>query len=193
MIIPWHAISATSLGSGSLVEDLKLGLDLAIKGYAPRFFPFVVGISFFPLSHRGATTQRQRWETGHIQMILKAAPRMLYSAVRRRNLDLLALTLDMAVPPLSLLATLIFGMAFVTSLFAACTHRYAAFIISGANLLGFMFAIGLAWLRFGREVLPPRALLAIAPYVVSKYRLYMQILSGKNPTHWVRTDRESSK
>jgi hypothetical protein len=175
------------------VEDLKLGLDLATKGFAPRFFPFVVVISYFPLSRRGASTQRQRWETGHIQMILKTAPRMLYSALRRGNFELLALTLDMIVPPLSLLASLIFGMFFVSSAFAVFTGRYAALIISGANLLGFTFCIGLAWLRFGREVLPPRALLSIAPYVVSKCRLYAQILSGKNPTQWVRTDRESSK
>jgi glycosyltransferase involved in cell wall biosynthesis len=193
MIVPWHVVSTMSLGSGSLVEDLKLGLDLATKGFAPRFFPFVVVISDFPLSRRGASTQRQRWETGYIQMILKNTPRLFYSALRHRNLELLVLTLDMIVPPLSLLASLIFGMFFVTSIFAAFTGRYAALIIGGANLLGFMFAVGLAWLRFGREVLPPRALLSIAPYVASKYRLYAQILSGKNPTQWVRTDRERSK
>jgi glycosyltransferase involved in cell wall biosynthesis len=193
MILPWRVVSSLSLDSGNLVEDLKLGLDLAAKGHAPRFFPFVVCTSYFPLSRRGASTQRRRWETGHIRMILKTAPRTLYLALRDGNFELLALTLDMVVPPLSLLASLIFGMFFVTSLFATFTHRYAAFIVSGANLLGFMFAIGLAWLRFGREVLPPRALLSIGPYVVSKYRLYTQILSGKNPTHWVRTDRERSK
>jgi hypothetical protein len=118
---------------------------------------------------------------------------MLYSALWHRNLELLVLTLDMIVPPLSLLASLIFGMFFVSSVFAVFTGRYAALIISGANLLGFIFSIGLAWLRFGREVLPPRALLSIAPYVASKYRLYTQILSGKNPTQWVRTDRERPK
>jgi glycosyltransferase involved in cell wall biosynthesis len=193
MIVPWNAVSSTSLGSGDLVEDLKLGLDLAMKGHAPRFFPFVVGISYFPLSSRGASSQRQRWETGHIQTILRTAPRMLYSALRHRNFELLILTLDMIVPPLSILASLIFVMFFVSSLFAVFTGRYAALIISGANLLGFMFAIGLAWLRFGREVLPPRALLSIGPYVASKYRLYAQILSGKNPTQWVRTDRERSE
>jgi cellulose synthase/poly-beta-1,6-N-acetylglucosamine synthase-like glycosyltransferase len=175
------------------VEDLKLGLDLTIKGYPPRFFPFVVGISHFPLSRRGATTQRQRWETGHIQMILKTAPRMVYSALRHGNFDLLALTLDMAVPPLSLLATLILGMALVTSVFAAFTHRYAAFIIGLANLLGFTFALSMAWVRFGRDVLPPRAFLAIGPYVISKYRLYTQILFGKGTSQWIRTDRDGSE
>jgi glycosyltransferase involved in cell wall biosynthesis len=193
MIIPWNVVSTLPLGSANLVEDLKLGLDLAVQGHAARFFPFVVVSSYFPLSRRGARTQRERWETGHIQMILKNGPRMLYSTLRHPSFDLLALTLDMAVPPLSLLASLLFGVFLLSSLFAVFGQSYSALIISGTNLLGFIFSIGLAWLRFGREVLPPRALLSIAPYVVSKYRLYTQILSGKNPTQWVRTDRERSK
>jgi glycosyltransferase involved in cell wall biosynthesis len=193
MIIPWSVVSTLSLGSANLVEDLKLGLDLAAQGHAARFFPFVVGVSHFPLSRQGASTQRRRWETGHIQMILKNSPRMLYLAVRHGNFDFLALALDMTVPPLSLLASLLFGGFVVASLFAVFGNSYAGLIISGTSLVGFMFAISLAWLRFGREVLPPRALLSIAPYVASKYRLYAQILSGKNPTQWVRTDRERSE
>jgi hypothetical protein len=75
-----------------------------------------------------------------------------------------------------------FWHVFRVVVFAVLTGRYAALIINGANLLGFTFSIGLAWLRFGREVLPPRGLLAIAPYVVSKYRLCADLVWQKaNP------------
>ena len=47
--------------------------------------------------------------------------------------------------------------------------------LSVANLLAFIFSILLAWLRFGRNVLPGRAFLSIGPYLVVKCRLYFQI------------------
>ena len=46
--------------------------------------------------------------------IFKAAPGLLVSAIARRNWYLLALTLDLAVPPLSLLAVLVLGSFLVT-------------------------------------------------------------------------------
>src|SRR5450432_1851679 len=116
MIFPWDVIRSAPLASGNLVEDLKLGLDLAAVGKAPLFFPFVIGTSTFPMSDKGTDSQRQRWVQGHIGMILKTAPRLLFLAIKRRNLDLLVLTLDLAVPPLSLLGLLIVGIFVLTCL-----------------------------------------------------------------------------
>ena len=55
-----------------------------------------------------------RWEKGHIGMILTEMPRFFYMAIWRRNLGLFALTLDLVVPPLSLLVLLVIGMLLVT-------------------------------------------------------------------------------
>ncbi len=193
IIFPWEVIRDASLASGNLVEDLKLGLDLAAHGKAPLFFPFVIGTSYFPVTVKGTDSQRQRWETGHIQMILKSAPRMLYLAITRRNVDLVVLTLDLIVPPLSLLGFLLVGILVLASAAALFGASTAAMTLSVANLLAFIFSILLAWLRFGRNVLPGRAFLSIGPYLVAKCRLYFQILLGRTAAQWIRTDRAKSE
>jgi hypothetical protein len=50
----------------------------------------------------------------------------------------------------------------------------------------------LAWLKCGRDVLPPRAIWSIAPYVLGKLPLYRRILSNRIETRWIRTDRTKS-
>jgi len=118
MIFPWHLVRAAPLAHGHLVEDLKLGLDLAAAGKAPYFYPLVQVTSEFPVTAKGTDSQRHRWVQGHIEMILKAAPRLLLQSIARRNFDLLALTLDCLIPPLSLLGLLIIAMLVATSIAA---------------------------------------------------------------------------
>src|ERR1700730_17776778 len=148
MIFPWDVISSAPLASGSLVEDLKLGLDLAAVGKAPYFFPFGKVTSDFPVTVKGTDSQRQRWVQGHIGMILKTVPRLLFMAITRRNMDLLVLTLDLAVPPLSLLGLLLAGIFLLTSLAALSGLSSAPLFIAIANVLVFGLAVFFAWLKF---------------------------------------------
>jgi cellulose synthase/poly-beta-1,6-N-acetylglucosamine synthase-like glycosyltransferase len=192
MIFPWNLIRSAPLASGDLVEDMKLGLDLAVAGKAPYFFPFVIGTSEFPTSDKGVDSQRQRWVQGHIGMIWKGVPRLLFLAITRRNFDLLVITLDLAVPPLSLLGLLVIGtfmLACISWLFGAST---ALFLTAAANLAAFVLAILLAWLRFGRTVLSARAFTSIGALILKRIRLYFQMLQGRTATSWVRTDRSKS-
>ena len=110
MAFPWDVIRSADLATGEIVEDLKFGLEFAMAGTAPLFCPSAVVVSAFPSSIKGAQDQRRRWEQGHINMILKSVPRFFSRAVADSNWDLLVLTLDLAVPPLSLLGILIVGM-----------------------------------------------------------------------------------
>jgi len=189
MAFPWDAIRSAPLASGHLVEDLKLGLDLAADGKAAVFYPFVRVTSDFPVTAKGTDSQRQRWVQGHIGMILKTVPRLLLLAIARRNADLLALTLDLLVPPLSLLGFLTVGVFVLTSLAKLFGLASVAASIAAANLLMFTLAVLLAWLKFGRNVLPARRFLSIGPLVVKKLRLYGQMLLGRTAGQWVRTDR----
>src|SRR5262249_48296612 len=104
MAFPWDVIHKADLAHGWIVEDIKLGLDLAGVGYAPLFCPSACVTSQFASSIKGTVVQRERWEQGHINTILTFVPRLLSKAIAHRNWGLLALTLDLAVPPLSLLA-----------------------------------------------------------------------------------------
>jgi cellulose synthase/poly-beta-1,6-N-acetylglucosamine synthase-like glycosyltransferase len=193
MIFPWDVIRSAPLASGNLVEDLKLGLDLAAVGKAPHFFPFVVVTSDFPMSDKGTDSQRQRWVQGHVGMILKAAPRLLFLAISRRNLDLLVLTLDLAVPPLSLLGLLTVGIFALTCVAWLLGSSFGVILIAGADLVAFTLAVLFAWLRFGRGILSAQSFFSIGPLVLQKLRLYGRMLLGRTVSQWIRTDRGKFK
>lgn len=192
MIFPWDIIRSAPLSSGNLVEDLKLGLDLAVVGAAPHFYPFVIGTSDFPMSEKGTDTQRERWVKGHVEMILKAAPRLFIRAILDRNIELLALTLDLAVPPLSLLVLMLVGIFGTACLSSLISSSSAPLMVATGNLVVFAFAILLAWLKFGRDILPPRSFFPIGRLLLQRIRLYCQMILGKTASHWIRTDRDKS-
>jgi glycosyltransferase involved in cell wall biosynthesis len=62
MAFPWEVIRSANLASGSIVEDTKLGLELARAGHPPLFFPAARVTSDFQWSAVGDENQRRRWE-----------------------------------------------------------------------------------------------------------------------------------
>jgi cellulose synthase/poly-beta-1,6-N-acetylglucosamine synthase-like glycosyltransferase len=188
MAFPFAVIRSTDLASGSIVEDLKLGLDLALAGSAPMFCPTALVTSEFASSATGATAQRQRWEHGHIAMI-SSVPSLIAATVAHGSLGVLALALDLAVPPLSLTVVLLAGALLLAVVATLCGLSSFALPIALSCSLGFGLAVFLAWLAHGRDVLPLSAILLITPYVFRKLSMYGRILTGRAAAHWVRTDR----
>ena len=137
-----------------------------------------------------ADRQRQRWEHGHVELILTRAPRLIMLAIARRNLGLFVLVLDLMVPPLVLLGLLITGMLLLASLAALIVGSVVALIISAASFAALMTAVLLSWIKFGRDILPLRTLWSIAPYALGKFGLYWRLLSGGRVSQWIRTDRK---
>lgn len=191
MMFPWNAINSVSLESSHLVEDLKLGLDLASAGQAPHFFPFVEVISVFPTSAKGTESQRLRWVQGHLATIGKFFPRLLATGLIRRDLNVVVLALDLLVPPLSLLALLIVATMALTLTVALLGGPRLPSLIAGGNLVGFISCILLAWSRFGRQVLPARDVLSIGSFALKKIGLYRRMLTGGTASQWIRTDRST--
>jgi cellulose synthase/poly-beta-1,6-N-acetylglucosamine synthase-like glycosyltransferase len=191
MMFPWNAINSVPLASSHLVEDLKLGLDLAKTGQAPHFFPFVKVTSVFPTSAKGTESQRQRWVQGHLATIGKFVPRLLVTGLMRRDVNVLALALDLLVPPLSLLALLIIGTMVLTSSVALLGGPWLPTVIAGGNLVGFFLCVVLAWFRFGRQVFPAHEALSFGSFALKKIRLYGRMLIGGTASQWIRTDRST--
>ena len=189
MAFPWDMLSSVDLASESIVEDMKLGLDLALSGHPPVFCPSLGVTSYFPASVEGSRSQRLRWESGHLGMIVAATPRLIFAAIVRRNLDLLAMALDLAVPPLSFLGILTVGMLAIAGLSKLLGFSSVAMIVSAATLTGFVCAVFISWLKFGRDILPPRAVLLMASYVTGKLPIYGRLFSRKSRPQWIRTDR----
>jgi cellulose synthase/poly-beta-1,6-N-acetylglucosamine synthase-like glycosyltransferase len=189
MAFPWHAIRSADLASGFIVEDLKLGLELAAAGHPPVFCPSAVITSTFPTSAQGSKMQRHRWEQGHIGLILTRSVGLLFSAAKRGNKDLLALALDLIVPPITILALLLTAVVFAAAIAALAGGSLYPLIISLVS--GFLLAAAtvLAWIKYGRDVLPPKAFYLIARYLMSKMNLYRAVVLGLRISRWNRTDR----
>lgn len=193
MAFPWEVIRSVNLASGSIVEDLKLGLDLARTGSPPLFCPSASVQSQFPLSVEGAQSQRKRWEAGHISMIRTTVPCSVYKAITHRNLGLLALALDLAIPPLSLLVILLAGMCCVAGLAVLFGFSSVALIISTTCFMALVIAIFLSWMKFGRDLLPPSAIFSVASYIFAKLPIYCHLLFGSAVPQWTRTERKKNK
>jgi cellulose synthase/poly-beta-1,6-N-acetylglucosamine synthase-like glycosyltransferase len=189
MAFPWDIIRSADLSSGFIVEDLKLGLELARAGHPPLFCPMAVVTSTFPTSAQGAKTQRHRWEQGHIGLILTKSPSLLFSAAREGNKDLLALTLDLLIPPITLLALLLTVMIFVTAIAALAGASLYPLAISLVSAVLMVAAAILAWAKYGRDILPPKSLALIGQYLLGKLSLYRAVLFGRRISRWIRTDR----
>lgn len=189
MAFCWVDIQTAELASGHIVEDLKLGLDLCRRGKSPLFCADAKVASVFPGTEEGARHQRTRWEHGHLGVIVSDAPKLLAEAIVSRNGHLLAMTLDMMVPPLALLALL------VTAVFSCSLVLFA---VSGATVPGaiaftgmtlLLSAVLLAWAGFGRQVIS-LGNLAFAPlYAVLKVPLYLKFLVRRQ-VEWVRSKRD---
>lgn len=190
MAFPWDVLRSVNLASGSIVEDMKLGLDLALAGSPPILCPGARVISDFPFSAEGTQTQRRRWETGHIDIILTMVPRLLLAGVLRGEPRLLAVALDVAVPPLSLLAMLVVGALMVSTLAAMLGASSVAFVVGLITFAGFAFGVFLAWWKYGRDIIRPSAMLSMTAYVLRKLPLYGRIFSRKSGRQWIRTDRQ---
>jgi cellulose synthase/poly-beta-1,6-N-acetylglucosamine synthase-like glycosyltransferase len=190
MAFPWGVVRSANLASSAIVEDLKLGLDLAIAGYPPVFCASARVTSEFASSARGAEDQRRRWEHGHINMIISAALPLIAAGMRRRDKRLIALGCDLAVPPLALLAILIIFAILISAALVLAGGSTLPMIISLVNLSAFAFAVLIAWWHFGRHIMPLRLILSIPAYVLGKVPLYQQLLFSRDRVQrWIPTDR----
>ena len=193
MAFPWEAIRSVSVASGSIVEDLNLGLDLALLKSPALFCPAARVTSQFPVSSEGAKSQRKRWEQGHLALILTKAPLLLYQAAALKDFGLLALALDLAVPPLSLLVILLATMFCVAGLTVLFSLSSSALIISTISCTSLVLAILLSWLKYGRAILPMRAIFSVFSYIFAKLPLYRHLISGRSVQKWTRTDRKKQE
>ena len=189
MAFPWEVISSVDLATGAAVEDLKLGLDLARAGHPPLFCPSAGVNSQFPSSIKGAKSQRKRWEQGHLGIIVRTVPGLIWQALFQGNFGLLALTLDVAVPPVTLLGMLIGLMLIISASGLLFGLSSSALIVSTATLSTYVVAVLLCWLKFGLDALPLNSIFSIAHYVGRKFPLYTQIFSRDDKSGWIRTDR----
>jgi len=189
MAFPWPLIRSATLATGHIVEDLKLGIDLARSGTPPLFCPYALVTSEFPLSSVGEASQRTRWEHGHLSVILSEAPGLAWDSLIRFDPNLLALAFDVMVPPLALL-TLLVGAAWAAACIAfLLTKALLPLAMASAAALLLAASVLLAWSIYGRNIVSLHKLAFAAIYAPLKLPLYLKFLFTRQ-TAWVRSKRD---
>lgn len=191
MAMPWELAQHVRLAGAEMVEDMKLGLDLAAAGHFPLYCEEAGVRSFFPDTAEGAATQRERWEGGHIGILASGLRRL--ASVRTWSVGYAAMVLDVMVPPL----------AFLVLLVALLTVSSATAALSGVGTLPLLVAAGLtvllgcavllAWATHGQAIVPLRSLSKAPLYALGKAALYARILLGRSERAWVRTGRGTGR
>lgn len=189
MLIPAACLERHALASGHLVEDLQLGLELAGDGMPPKLCDAALVTSTFPSSEDAQTAQRTRWEHGHLSIIVSALPGAVRAWARRPRLAFAALILDAAVPPLTLLLTLSGAIAGVAVAWGAATDTWTPAAAMGAGWIAMTLALGLGWMRYGRDLIRGGDVAHAIGYIFWKLPVYFKFLVARQ-TEWVRTKRD---
>jgi cellulose synthase/poly-beta-1,6-N-acetylglucosamine synthase-like glycosyltransferase len=190
MAFPFELLSEVSMANSSIVEDLKLGIDLARKGYSPVFCPGACVVSVFPGEQISAESQRTRWEHGHLGVIASEGASLVIDAVKNADLRLLAMAFDLMVPPLALLAMILCVATTVTglaSLHSGITGTPFLVMLVACSL--FALSVLLAWLGFARHIISFKDLVCIPGYIFSKIPMYIRFWTRRQKD-WVRTNRD---
>jgi cellulose synthase/poly-beta-1,6-N-acetylglucosamine synthase-like glycosyltransferase len=190
MALPWPLVVRSKLADANMVEDMQLGIDLALAGFPPLFVPAARVESPLPQQRAAARTQRTRWEHGHLRTLLKQVPRLLMLAAGHRRLDLVWLALDLAIPPLSLLALSIITatLAMTVAWWMGASPLPLALLLSACVAL--VTAVPLGWAAYCRKQVPLWALLAAPLYAAAKLPIYVAFLARRQ-TQWIRTQRDA--
>ena len=192
MAFPWPVIQRAPLASSHLVEDMQLGLDLASAGTAPVFCPQALVSSVFPTDSDAVKSQRTRWEHGHLSVIASVGPRLLWRAAVSRNAMLVAMLLDLMVPPLAALVLVLAGLLLADAAWWGLSGDAGPLGLAAGAAALLVCAVAIAWVQEGRRIVTLRELLGLPLYVAAKIPVYVRLFT-KRQVEWVRTKRDEQR
>ena len=189
MAFPWLLFAKAELATSNVVEDLKLGQELASSGHAPLFVEQATVWSDAE-TERNTLSQRNRWEGGFLQNALRVGPRMLGKSVLDRDIRGVWAALSAMIPPFALLIVL----DMLVAVFAAMvTWSVSASVwplgVLVGSLIASLTALGLALGAGGSRFVSGSTLLRAPLYVLWKIPMYLAFARGGTPKEWLRTGR----
>ena len=187
MAFPWKLFVAADLGSGSLVEDLGLGITLVKAGHATLLVEDA-GVSSAPPPPDAALAQRTRWEHGFLDTARRGALPLLWSGLRRGSAKEILLACHLLVPPLALLLMIATVVLAITAGLWAVGASIAPAATLGAVYAAALVLVFIAWLHSGRRWLRGTALLTAPLYILWKLPIYFGFVRRRE-TEWRRTER----
>lgn len=190
MAFPWAIFDKAELATGNVVEDLKLGQELAEAGHASVFVEEATVWSNAE-SEEGTLSQRRRWEGGFLQNAIRAGPSMFARSLMRADAQSLWAAINTMIPPLALLVLLDGAALIVAAVLQRLTGAAAwpPLLLAGALLLSTL-ALAMAWAAGGSRFVSARGLARIPFYLAWKLPLYVGFIRGGAPKEWQRTRRD---
>ncbi|MGB8702666.1 MAG: glycosyl transferase, partial [Thermosynechococcaceae cyanobacterium] len=192
MAFPWTLIQSVSLAGSINADDMQLTIDFALQGVPPVYEP-QSRVTGRMMAAEDATSQRSRWENGHLKVIAGRVPALLGLALQLRRFDLFILALDVAIPPLALLIWLWLGISLLELLMygIGIIGQGPLYLGIGAGGL-FLLSIFLSWKKFGQTILPRRVWLQVPRYLLWKLPIYLRFIAQPQP-EWITTERDKTK
>jgi len=189
MAFPWQLFAGADLANGSIVEDLRLGIDLARANFPPQM---IEGAQVWsPAASEAATVeQRRRWEGGFLAMAMATAPGALSRALVRQDWQALARALDLLVPPVALLIIVNLAVLMVLATLAGFSLiGWTPISLQSIAFVAAATAIAVAWAVEGRRFIGLRSILFSPIYLLRKLLFYVKLAQDGPPKDWVRTER----
>jgi len=181
---PWSAFTSA--------EDLEYSIDLRLAGFRPVYAPEAGLRAPLPARGRAVSIQQLRWEGGRFHVVKTRLPKLVTAIVVAGRLDLLDAAIDLAVPPLGLLALTAVGGTAVAGLLAASGAVPAwvvvPWLIGSLSIPAFVL-LGLA--SAGATAGTYRSLGSAPRFVARSLLTRARLLGGLRATTWQRTERPS--
>lgn len=178
---PWDAFTST--------EDIEYAVKLRSAGVRPAFAAGAIVDSPTAPTAEAATQQQLRWEGGKVHVARTQIPRLVAAALRTRRLSLLDAAVELAVPPLGLLAAFAIAGAVpgvvLVAVGAAPLWMLLPWLVAVAAI-PFYVLVGLRAAHAPRTAY--RALLQSPVFIARKALRAHRLLSFRADT-WVRTER----
>ena len=187
MVFPWSVISDVKLGSSNIVEDNKLAVDLARQGVQIDFVSAVEIGSYFEKTNNNVSVQSKRWEGGALELLVKEWPSIVAEFVKTGNRALLGPIIELCIPPVSLLFSLIIVTQALALTMGAVANEWLPFFVSNALVSLFLGAIYFAWRCSGSE-LRLSDIVWSASYAFRKIPFYIGLIFRRIPK-WERATR----
>jgi 1,2-diacylglycerol 3-beta-glucosyltransferase len=181
---PWSAFTG--------VEDLEYTIELRLAGVRPRFVAAATVAGPVPHGYRGMRGQRLRWEGGRWHVVRSRLLPLLGHGLRR-DPGVLDAAVDLAVPPLGLLAIGVLAgdaiAAGAVALRLAAAWSLSPWLLATGALTAFV-VLGLWSARAPASLW--LALLESPRFLVWKALTYRRLLAGFDPRRWERADRSGA-
>ena len=174
----------------SLTEDVEFGIDLGLAGYRVAYCDEAHVNGEMVSTESASRSQRQRWESGRLELILAKVPVLLRRAILGPNRVCLDLALDLLILPLSyivLSAVALLAVAVALALLGHSTFGLTLLGVGSIDGAALVAYVGRGWALSGVGRRGFRDLLRVPGFILWKLLL---LVSGPKTTTWVRTRRE---